>query len=231
MERDLRILAPIMATLGISLATVALAEPIEDGHKRQYQIAGHSENVVVSSSAVGEGNVIIVEHDNDLSSPFGIAALDAELRDGVIEMKVRSELSSGAPEGSRGFIGIAFRSSDQLQSYEVFYIRPTNGRAEDQIRRNHSTQYASHPDFPWYRLRSEAPGHYESYVDLRLGEWTELKLEIEGQRAALFVHGAQQPALIVNDLKLGADRTGWVALWVGSGTVGYFTDIRLTPTD
>ena|SRR5258708_28541659 len=40
------------------------------------------------------------------------------------------------------------------------------GRADDQLRRNHSTQYISEPEWPWPRLRSEAPGVYESYVDL-----------------------------------------------------------------
>jgi hypothetical protein len=44
-------------------------------------------------------------------------------------------------------------------------LRPTNGRADDQVRRNHSTQYISYPDFPWYRLREETPGMYESYSD------------------------------------------------------------------
>jgi hypothetical protein len=29
--------------------------------------------------------------------------------------------------------------------YECFYVRPSNGRADDQLRRNHSAQYISMP--------------------------------------------------------------------------------------
>ena len=39
---------------------------------------------------------------------------------------------------------------------------------------------------------------------------------------------APQPVLIVNDLKLG-DSSGAVALWIGPGTEGYFTDLVITP--
>jgi hypothetical protein len=107
------------------------------------------------------------------------------------------------------------------------YIRPTNGRAEDQLRRNRSAQYFSYPDFPWYRLRKETPGQYESYVDLVPGEWTRIRIEVAGEKARLYVNGAEQPTLMVNDLKLGKGR-GAVGLWVGQGTEGYFTNLRVS---
>jgi hypothetical protein len=43
------------------------------------------------------------------------------------------------------------------------------------------------------------------------------------------VHGAPQRCLIVNDLKLG-DSTGAVALWIGPGTEGYFSGLRISPS-
>jgi len=43
----------------------------------------------------------------------------------------------------------------------------------------------------------------------------------------LYVNGASQPTLVVNDLKLG-DTTGTVALWIGVGTEAYFTNLRLS---
>src|SRR5438128_8445754 len=49
------------------------------------------------------------------------------------------------PLPARGFIGIAFRVRGDR--YEYIYLRPTNGRADDQVRRNHSTQYSAHPSF------------------------------------------------------------------------------------
>lgn len=87
------------------------------------------------------------------------------------------------------------------------------------------------PDYPWFRLRKENPGVYESYADMVAGEWTRLRIEVEGAKARLFVNGATQPALIVNDLKLGSDTKGGVALWVGNWTEAYFTDVKVTPAD
>ena len=122
---------------------------------------------------------------------------------------------------------MAFRVSPEAAKYECFYLRPTNGRADDQVRRNHSTQYISFPDFPWQKLRKEFPEKYESYVDLVPGEWTKVKIEVRGDKALLYVGGAPQPVLVVNDLKLGQSQGG-IALWVGPGTVAHFADLRVS---
>jgi hypothetical protein len=151
---------------------------------------------------------------------------DVMFRDGSIEVDLAGQPAAGADTGARGFIGIAFRLQGDGR-YEYIYLRPTNGRADDQIRRNHSTQYSSHPDFDFARSRQEAPEKYESYVDLQPGVWTKYKIEVEGRKARLYVHGAEQPCLIVNDLKL-EPRQGGVALWVGPGTEGYFSNLKIT---
>jgi hypothetical protein len=151
---------------------------------------------------------------------------DASFRDGVIEVDLAGQPGARASATARGFIGIAFRVQGDGR-YEYIYLRPTNGRADDQIRRNHSTQYSSYPDFDYAQSRQEAPEKYESYVDLEPGVWTRYKLEVDGRRARLYVHGAEQPCLIVNDLKL-EPRAGGVALWVGPGTEGYFSNLKIT---
>jgi hypothetical protein len=153
---------------------------------------------------------------------------DSDFEDGTLEVELAGRPAAGAPETARGFVGIAFRVDPASLAYECFYLRPTNGRAEDQLRRNHSTQYVSHPDFPWPRLRKEHPGVYESYVDLEPGAWTRVRIVVSGTSARLFVHGAEQPALIVNDLKRGRTR-GAVALWVGPGTEAFFRALRVAP--
>lgn len=150
----------------------------------------------------------------------------ASFRDGLIEVDLAGQPAAGAPKDARGFIGIAFRIQSD-GAYEYIYLRPINGRANDQVRRNHSTQYSSYPDFDFARFRKEAPEKYESYVDLQPGVWTKYKVEVEGRRARLYVNGAEQPSLIVNDLKLGP-REGGVALWVGPGTEGYFAGLKIT---
>ena len=152
-----------------------------------------------------------------------------EFANGVIETEVAGAVAPGAAEGARGFVGIAFRLSSDLRTYDAFYLRPTNGRAEDQERRNHALQYVSHPDWPWFRLRKETPSRYESYADLVPGEWTKIKIEVRADRARLYVHGQQQPALIVNDVKSGPNGKGGVALWLGPGTVAHFRGLSVKP--
>jgi hypothetical protein len=95
------------------------------------------------------------------------------------------------------------------------------------VRRNHSAQYVSFPDFPWFRLRKEFPEKYESYVDLVPAEWTKVKIEVKGTTAKLFVHGNAQPTLIVNDLKHSTSKGG-VGLWIGPGTEAYFANVKVT---
>ncbi len=148
---------------------------------------------------------------------------------GVIEAEVAGAPAPGAGEGARGFVGVAFRLQEDMKTYDAFYLRPTNGRAEDQERRNHAVQYISQPQWPWPRLRKETPSRYEAYADLMPGVWTKIKIEVRGDRARLYVHDNEQPTLIVNDVKTGATGKGSVALWVGPGTVAHFRNLSVTP--
>lgn len=151
-----------------------------------------------------------------------------DFQDGIIEVDLAGEPGPGAAEGARGFVGMAFRVAPDASRFECFYLRPTNGRAEDQVRRNHSAQYVSHPGFPWPKLRKEFPEKYETYVDLVAGEWTKVKIEVRGEKARLYVNGVEQPTLLVNDLKQGQTK-GAIALWIGPGTVAHFANVRIAP--
>jgi hypothetical protein len=151
---------------------------------------------------------------------------NSDFKDGTIEAEAAGFPRKGAKPSTRGFIGIGFRVQDHGSKFEAFYLRMTNGRADDQLQRNHSAQYVSHPDFPWQRLRQENPGVYESYVDLKAGAWTRIKIVVSGTKAQLYVNGAEHPCLIVNDLKLG-EAHGQVALWTGSDTEAYFSNLTI----
>jgi hypothetical protein len=142
-----------------------------------------------------------------------------ELRDGVIEVDLAGAPAPGAFGDARGFIGVAFRVQPDAAKFELLYLRPTNGRAEDQLRRNHATQYVSFPDWPWQRTRQETPGLYESYVDLEPGVWTKVKIVLAGGKARLIVNGLKLPPA-----------KGGVGLWAGPGTDGYFANLRVAPT-
>ena len=157
-----------------------------------------------------------------------IAIVDGDFRDGTIEADIAGVPAAGADTSARGFVGIAFHVNPSGDRYAAFYLRPTNGRAQDQLRRNHATQYISEPDYPWHRLRKEQPGVYESYVDLETGAWTSVRIEVRDGKAQLYVNGSAQPVLIVNDMK-SPPASGRVALWIGAGTEAHFARLRVTP--
>jgi hypothetical protein len=145
---------------------------------------------------------------------------------GTIGVALAGDTAPDAAANLRGFVGIAFRLAGAGSQYECIYLRPKNGRSEDQLQRNHSTQYISIPGFPWQKLRSEHPGQYESYVDLAPGEWTQVRIQVSGTKARLYVNGASEPVLVVNDLKQ-KPAEGKIALWVGPGTIAHFADLRV----
>lgn len=162
------------------------------------------------------------------TGPGGMAVLKGvEFGDGEIEFEVSGAPSKNADALARGFIGIVFRMQPDGTHAENIYLRPVNGRAEDQLQRNHAVQYVSPPEWTWQRMRQETPGQYESYADMQAGVWTRMRIVVHGKEARLYVGGADQPCLIVKDLKLGESRGG-VALWIGPGTEGYFRNVRIS---
>ena len=193
-------------------------------------IDGLKAHKVVAAPAVHKGQkcVRVIEPTGATGTEDPILILPLrDFENGTIEAEISGEPASSAGQGARGFVGIAFRIADDPTKYDAFYLRPTNGRADDQVRRNHSTQYISHPAWTWNRLRQEEPKKYESYVDLVPGEWTRVRIEVEGVKARLYVHGNAQPTLIVNDMKQGVSK-GQVGLWIGPGTIGHFRNIKVT---
>ena len=210
---------PLSSAEGFRLHNVS-AEPTTLQGKKGLRLT-------ISADAVRRLASLTAEQQAEMEQ---LAIIDGlEFTSGIIEAEIAGAVAPGAAEGARGFVGIAFRFSNDLRTYDAFYLRPTNGRAEDQERRNHALQYVSHPDWPWFRLRKETPSRYESYADLAPGEWTKIRIEVRGDRARLYVHGQQQPALIVNDVKTGANGKGGVALWLGPGTVAHFRNLIVEP--
>lgn len=162
----------------------------------------------------------------ELSDGFAVIK-SSRFHNGTVEMDVAGTPAKGAGDFARGFIGVLFRMQGDRGHWENFYVRPANGRAADRLRRNHTTQYTSYPDWPWERLRKETPGMYESYADMVAGEWIHLRVVVRGTEASLYAGSSDQPCLLVHDLKLG-DAEGSVALWIGPGTEGYFRNVRIS---
>jgi hypothetical protein len=51
---------------------------------------------------------------------------------------------------------------------------------------------------------------------------------VSAAKAQLYVQSAEQPCLLVNDLKLPPVK-GAVGLWIGTGTDGYFANLHVMP--
>ena len=158
-----------------------------------------------------------------------LALLDGpDFKDGTIQLDVAGAPRPGMPPDSRGFIGVSFRTGPHGAWSDVFYLRPTNGRADDQLRRESFRPVRVRAGFPWHRLRKESPGVYESYADMEAGAWTTMRIEVAGTKAKLYINGASQPCLVINDLKHG-DRPGRIALWAHVDTDAYFGPISVAP--
>lgn len=164
------------------------------------------------------------------NEPTFVKIKSTRFKNGTIEVKVLSRLLKNYSMGARGFIGVAFRINDKNSQYASIYIRPTNGRADDQVRRNHSIQYYSYPDYKFDRLRKESPETFESYADMGLNEWITMRIEVKGKEARLFLNNSKHPVLVVNDLKLGENTEGGIGLWVDGGTEGFFKDLKVEHT-
>jgi hypothetical protein len=187
-------------------------------------------SVSMASAQIMEQDAIRVIKDPAVTAfdePTFAKLKGVRFTDGTMTVQVLSTLLTDAPDFARGFIGIAFRINERNTAFECIYLRPTNGRAGHQLRRNRSIQYFSFPDFKFERLRAEAPGEYETYADMALNEWIDLTIAVKGAQAMLFLNRNPQPALIVNDLKHGPDASGAIGLWVDVGTEGYFADLKI----
>jgi len=222
--RSLFVALLLMGGAGGSVAAFADARVFKLDRVSDLALVGARAEVVVyqGQRAVHLQSRMGQEADDD--SMLAVVS-GSDFKDGTIELDVAGAPIPAVPN-ARGFIGVAFRVQAHPDSFECFYIRPTNARCDDQARRNHSVQYTCGPSYSWRRLRTESPETYETYADMEPGVWTHLKVEVAGTQARFYVNRATQPALIVNDLKLG-DTHGAIALWSHTFTDGYFANLRV----
>ncbi|MBP6358920.1 MAG: hypothetical protein KA311_06180 [Sediminibacterium sp.] len=224
----MRVLHIFIFTSLIALVSKQVTAQRIDLNQKLYEAVGVFDSLIKNRSetvlrVVKDPRVIAVDE------PTFVKIQNVNFKNGLIEVKVLSKLLPNAADSARGFIGLAFRINTDNTQFESIYIRPTNGRANVQLRRNRAVQYFSYPDFKYNVLRTIAPGMYESYADMGLNEWIQLKIEVENSQAKLYINNSKQPVLIVNDLKHGANAAGAIGLFVDIGTEGYFKDLVVIP--
>jgi Domain of Unknown Function (DUF1080) len=186
--------------------------------------------VYMSLEKMGGEDVLRVVKDSavkKVDEPTFVKIKDLDFENGIIEIKILSRLLKTAPDYARGFIGLAYRINDDNTAYESIYVRPTNGRADNQTRRNHTIQYYAYPDYKFDRLRKESNGEFETYADLGLNEWITIRIEVKGKEAKLYLNNQKPASFVVSEMK-GSTAKGGIGLWVDIGTEGYFKDLKIT---
>lgn len=144
---------------------------------------------------------------------------DVTFEDGVIEFDVR-----GTDE--RAFLGVTFRTGQDGTGEDV-YLRLHKSKQPDAL------QYT-----PDYRGRGQWQLFHgpdaTAYLTFHPGEWTHVRIEVAGDRAAVTVGDADEPQLVVPELASG-QTTGFVGWWanqpgadVGAPLTAAVRNIRIT---
>lgn len=148
---------------------------------------------------------------------------ETRFSNGTIELDIRGRDLPG-----RSFVGVAFHGVD-AETFDAVYFRPFNFQSEDPARRAHSVQYISHPVYTWNKLRSEHPGQYEKAIEStpQPNDWFHARIVVEHPKVRVFVNGAGEPSLVVDQLSRRGE--GWVGVWVGNGSNGDFANLTVQP--
>jgi len=170
----------------------------------------------------GRNVVPITDGDKKGISLTGIAWLkDVSFSTGTIEVDLR-----GKDVLQQSFIGIVFHGVDTA-THDVVYFRPFNFRSQDPVRKIHAVQYASHPDFPWHKLREEKNGIYEKGIDPlpAATDWVHARIVVNDKQIKVYVNNVQEPSLTVD--KLNTRQNGLIGLW-NEGLDGDFANLTIS---
>src|SRR5882724_322568 len=84
------------------------------------------------------------------------------------------------------------------------------------------------PAYDWQKLRGNYPGQFEKPVIAApaADQWFHARIVITHPRITVFINGAVEPCLAVDQL---SDRTGgWIGFWAGNGSGGDFANLKIT---
>lgn len=225
----------------VMLLLVSLVALTASGQEIEFQKQKFvARNVTASVAKLNGEDVIKVERDlkalpfdvNKLEStvdePTYVKLEDVDFENGTIEVKMFSQIQNPSPfQFAQGFIGVAFRIDENDKAYESIYLRPKVGRSDNQSARNRTVQYYAYPEFKFDKLRKESPGMYETTAPVNINEWITMRIEVQGEKAYMFINDAKYSTFVVEKMK-GKTTHGSIGLWVDIGTIGYFKDLKIT---
>lgn len=145
-----------------------------------------------------------------------------EFENGVIEFDVKGKNVPG-----KSFVGVAFHIQDE-ETFNAIYFRPFNFKNPDKVRSGHSVQYISHPEFTWFKLRSDFPEQFENPVNPipNPDVWFHAKVIVKWPMVTVFVENSKETSLEVK--MLSEFKKGKVGFWVGNGSDGTFKNLKVT---
>jgi hypothetical protein len=120
------------------------------------------------------------------------------------------------------FIGVTFRRESRAQ-YETVYFRPGDNGAWDALqympRVGNASQWQLYPQ-------------YQAPATVPEGQWTHVRIEVEGDAMSLYVGGNGEPALEVPRLRGKPDpgNVGFWALGNGDNWAAVFSNISIRPS-
>ncbi|MFF1383627.1 family 16 glycoside hydrolase [Arthrobacter sp. NPDC058288] len=154
--------------------------------------------------------------------------IPADFRNGIVEVDLLSRLADGAPDYARAFAGLAYRITENLESFEAVYVRPLNGAKVNPPgpRAQRAVQYFAYPEWNFERLREDYPdGRYEAGARIGPDEWIRLRIEVQDGRLRASVDGIQ--VLDLAETK-GPEARGGIGLFVDIGTEAFFSNLSIT---
>jgi hypothetical protein len=217
--------ALFLASILVSTLTPCFSQTSEnltpDLHKlvkgNEIEVVNRSLSLIQDGSHIG---IRLDEKEND-----GLALFkNIQFSNGTIEFDVKGKDVQG-----QSFVGLAFHGQDK-NTYDAIYLRPFNFKSEDKVKSSHCVQYISQPVYTWNKLRAEFPGKYEQGIEPSPdpNSWVHMKVVVASPKISVYINRNNQPSLEVN--KLSQRTTGWLSFFVGNGSGGDFSGLKIIPS-
>jgi hypothetical protein len=158
----------------------------------------------------------------DAQESSGLAILNhITFEKGVIELDILGEDNPG-----KSFVGLAFNIQND-STYEAVYFRPFNFHSTEQIRRDHGMQYIFHPDYPWFKLRKDREGQFESVFTNPPSpdDWFRVRIIIHPDQ--IIVEDPRSGKQLMQCERLTKPKSDKIGFWTGFGSKGSFKKLQV----
>lgn len=152
----------------------------------------------------------------------GLAVINGvKFSQGTLELDIRGENNPG-----QSFVGMAFNIQND-STYEAVYFRPFNFHSPEKIRREHSMQYISHPEFGWRKLRTEREGQFEAEYTSPPSpdDWFAVTLQVTAKTVIVKEKSTERILMEVD--RLTTSKSGQIGFWVGHNSKGSFRNLKI----